>query len=288
MQVIYYAAVDWIAIAIVIIAPFVLIVISLVALVRGQCSTVHPVTFSDSKKSYLYQLKFSKALFGGWVLDIEEIDGHFTMLMFKQPFPLWSVTMVTTVSVNIIISITAVFFNTLLIDRRYDCNAIDIGFDCFEANQVRDFDYFIDPINCSTYTGNTSVMCYKFTLNLPIAAALAGGLMQFYPLLFTIPLYVIIKLSNNEDRFHQVFAYILQWIVFLIVLLIEMLLVLIDVIREHILGVDINNFFTYASLFITLQTVLAMPWSLAVRRTIGNDLTDPVQQVEKGIDNKTV
>ena len=228
-------------------------------------------------------IKISKAVFGNFMIDAEERHGKMILLLYNKPFPLWSVLLVVTVLVNMTVYITTVFFNFLLIDRRYDECTNDIGFDCYDLRND-------SLLNCSELHVrdiNISIICYKLTFNFPTAATFVGGLMEFLPLLFIVPLYIIIKLINERSLLRRILIYIFQWIILLTLTTVGLFAFSDDYTRKYIVGgLNFLNIFTYASLFVILITVLVMPWSLVVRRTdtvVSSELADQLQNAEKGL-----
>ena len=285
---VYYTFVDWFAIAIVCLVPLIVIVVSCcLQLNLSKATCVFCTTDGKYREHLMVLIKISKAVFGDFMIDTEERHGKMILLLYNKPFPLWSVLLVATVLVNIVLYITTVFFNLLLIDRRYECTT-DIGFDCFHAVDVNSFNYGSTPFNCSELRDrDIPIICYKLTFNFPTAAAFVGGLMEFLPLLFIVPLYIIIKLINERSLLQRILIYIFQWIILLTLITVGLVAFFIIESRVYIMGNDINNLFTYMSLFVILITVLVMPWSLVVRRTDTVVSSELLQNVEKGLNEQT-
>ena len=269
MMLVYYAAVDFSALGVLLIGTILAIVFALYSIKQAICHTVvYPIgTRARKGKMYKFQINFAKAFFGDWVIDTEEEeDGTTFILLFKKRFPLWTLMMVTANEINMLVYIAAVFFNAFLIERSKECTStfISPGFDCFPA---RGGDFFANPINCSNdfidYE-KLDITCLKFTMNFPFAAGLAGGLLEFFPLLFTIPLYAIVQLSNG-NKHRKYIAYGIQWIVLVMIIVFGFVLFVVSHIRDYVIGYDLYNVFTYVSLFAMLLSVLTMPWSLAIQ-----------------------
>ena len=122
---------------------------------------------------------------------------------------MWALIVVTIDQVIIIAYVTAMFFDVLIVEKSYKYDQKQVGFDWLTVHNAS---YFIDPINCSDTLLNSEevkLVCSKFNFNFPVAGVLAGGLMEFFPLIFTVPLFFIIKLANRS-RFRQCGTYILQ------------------------------------------------------------------------------
>ena len=250
--------------------------------------SVHPNSNERSKKKIerakkitKFQIQFAKSFFGDWVIDSEERDGKLMVLLFKKPFPMWTLMIITIEQIIIIAYIAAIFFNVLLVERSYNCDQTQVGFDCFLYDE--NLTYFVGPINCSYSYDGLLIDCRKFNFNFPVAAALAGGLMEFFPLLFTVPLFIIIKLANG-NKCRRCGTYILQWIALLIILFCCLLVTGENGIRYYIMGIQIFDYFTYVALFSTILSVLVMPWSLAIRRLSNSD-KHKSGLTEKEIDN---
>ncbi len=297
MNYIYYIIVDSIAITVLLIATFAAMLFALFAVKQAMCTTaVQPIGMKKRKsKMYNFQLNFAKAFLGDWVLDTEENDDGTTfILLFKTRFPDWTLLMVSANLMIMLVYIAAVFFNAFLIERTTDCTStfFDPGFNCF----IRDDTVFIPSINCSDVDYEKhDIICLKFTMNFPFAAGLTGGLLEFFPLLFTIPLYTIIKVSNGS-KFRMYIAYALQWFLLVIVMVLGIALFLIKYVRQYVIGNDIYDFFTYASLFAILLSVLIMPWSLTIQPKIRDKLDinrnhSPdyyIHRAEEGLDDNSV
>ena len=220
-----------------------------------------------------FKMNLAKAFFGDWVVNCnrEEPNGRIVLLLFKKQFPLWTLTLVTANQGIIIVYIAAVFLNALLIERSDDCKSAftDPGFNCFLPTNS---DYYADPINCSDINvDEVEVLCLKFNINFPFAAGLAGGLLEFLPLLFTIPLYAIIKCTSKTSRKLQYTVYAIQLIALLALMCCAFLLLIFETVREYVFGFNIYDFFTYSSFFTIMFFVLGMPWSLATRPKINID-----------------
>ena len=272
MKYVYYEIVDMLLFILLVILP-IFIIVALLAFqfcyLSSAQRSVHPNNnerlkkkIERAKKITKFQIQFAKSFFGDWVIDSEERDGKLMILLFKKPFPMWTLMIVTIEQIIIIAYIAAIFFNVLLVERSYECDQTQVGFDCFFYNEnLTNFD---GPINCSNSSDGLLIDCRKFNFNFPVAAALAGGLMEFFPLLFTVPLFIIIKLANG-NKCRRCGTYILQWIAFLFTIICT--LTMSDTnIRYYIMGIQIHDYFTYIALFFTLLSVFVMPWSLAIRR----------------------
>ena len=297
MKLIYYITIDFIAVGIVTVVPlFVLIGLILLYCVylRSAGRSIHPNKESlrkrdeKGRKIIQFQIQFARAFFGDWVIHSEERDGKPIIMIFKKPFPLWALVMVTIDQVIIIAYVTAMFFDVLIVERSYKCDQNQVGYDCFI---VYNASYFTDPINCSDPLFNSEevkLVCSKFNFNFPVAAALAGGLLEFFPLLFTVPLFLIIKLANG-NRCRQCSTYILQWIVFFVLLICGLTILGNETVRTYVIGIDIYEFFTFCSLFAIVLAVIVMPWSLFIKiKSYNQDnvtsLDESIQRAEKGFE----
>ena len=288
MKYIYYEILDWLLMLVIIFLPIVIIVALLAfqfCYLSSAQRSVHPNSNERSKKKIerakkitKFQIQFAKSFFGDWVIDSEERDGKLMILLFKKPFPMWTLMIVTIEQIIIIAYIAAIFFNVLLVERSYKCDETQLGFDCFIYDE--NLTAFIGPINCSYSYDGLLVDCRKFNFNFPVAAALAGGLMEFFPLLFTVPLFIIIKLANG-NKCRRCGTYILQWIAFLFII-ISTLIMSDTYIRYYVMGQQIHDYFTYVALFFTLLSVFVMPWSLAIRRPSNSNKKkfEPEQEIK--------
>ena len=288
MKYIYYEILDWLLMLVIIFLPIVIIVALLAfqfCYLSSAQRSVHPNSNERSKKKIerakkitKFQIQFAKSFFGDWVIDSEERDGKLMILLFKKPFPMWTLMIVTIEQIIIIAYIAAIFFNVLLVERSYKCDETQVGFDCFIYDE--NLTAFIGPINCSYSYDGLLVDCRKFNFNFPVAAALAGGLMEFFPLLFTVPLFIIIKLANGS-KCRRCGTYILQWIAFLFII-ISTLIMSDTYIRYYVMGQQIHDYFTYVALFFTLLSVFVMPWSLAIRRPSNSNKKkfEPEQEIK--------
>ena len=295
MKYIYYEIVDWLLMLVIIFLPIVIIVALLAfqfCYLSSAQRSVHPNNnerlkkkIERAKKITKFQIQFAKSFFGDWVIDSEERDGRLMILLFKKPFPMWTLTIVTIEQIIIIAYIAAIFINALLVERSYNCDQTQVGFDCFFYYEDVGVRHLADPINCSNYsnTDGLFVYCCKFNFNFPVAAALAGGLMEFFPLLFTVPLFIIIKLANG-NKCRRCGTYILQWIALLTILFCCVMVTGKNGIRYYIMGIQIFDYFTYVALFSTTLSVLIMPWSLAIRRLSNSD-KHKSELMEREIDN---
>lgn len=79
--------------------------------------------------------------------------------------------------------------------------------------------------------------------------------MKFFPPLFTVPLFIVIKLANGS-KCCQYGTYILQWIALLFVLFCGLTMLGNDNVRYYVIGIQIFDFFTYNALFATLSAIL--------------------------------
>jgi hypothetical protein len=299
MALLDYVIVDLLSVVLVLVLPVFFILASIFIQLKAHCDSsaaVRPDGFKGetklsnrARKIFLFQVKMLRHFYGSWVIDVDEDNGKFPTLLFGKPFPSWAVVMSTGVLAVMVCYITIMFINALLLRREYSCDLVrhEIGFECFQKNFENRYKYLSNPINCSEAEERDRIVCFKYTFNFPFAAGLAGGLLEFFPLLFTVPLFVIVKLAS-WTRFFKYVAFFLQLSMLLLILIsCAMLFSTINGITHYIIGIDVYNYFTYVSLFAILLSVLVMPWSLAAA---GNGYNNPpsnendhiIQEAEKG------
>ena len=127
MKLIYYITVDFIAVGIMTVVPLV-VLIGLILLycvcLRSAGRSIHPNKESLRKRDkrgrriIQFQIQFARAFFGDWVIHSEEREGKPIIMIFKKPFPLWILIMVTIDQVIIILYNIIIAYPKVILYRK--------------------------------------------------------------------------------------------------------------------------------------------------------------------------